>query len=78
MSGSVDKIERIFLAIVIISHSHGSELYRNTPLPLDIHAVEKLFFRVPLSHRLRDVHNTVRKRAFAMVDVSYDTKISDM
>ena len=77
MTGRIDQVEFVFVSVERgIEHSDGRELDGDPPLPLDIHAVEKLFFHIPLAHLSGELHNAVGNRAFAVIDVRDNAEIT--
>ena len=77
VSRSVDKVEHVFLALIIIKHSASLQFYGNAPFALDIHVVEELFFHIPVRHGIGAFDKTVGESALAVVDVGYYAKIAD-
>jgi hypothetical protein len=46
--------------------------------PFQIHIVQQLILLFPRAYRTGKIQQTIRKGAFAMVDMGYDAKISNV
>ena len=77
MSGSVDEIEYILLALILIPHLYGVALDRDATLTLQIHIVQHLVLRA-IGDRIGVVQQTVGKRTLTVIDVSNDAEVSYM
>src|SRR5438128_4382044 len=79
MAGRIDEIENVILAVFrVVIQPHGFGLDRDTALALEVHRVEDLCGHFTLCERAREFEQAVRKRGFAMIDMSDDRKISYM
>jgi hypothetical protein len=76
MAWRIDKIEQILCSIESIVHRHSLSLYSDTTFPFNFKLIEELIGRV-FRYGIRDFKETISKCGLTMVDVSYDTKISD-
>jgi hypothetical protein len=54
------------------------QLDRNAPLLFQIHIVENLFCHIPRGDRAGIFQQPVGKSRFAVIDVCYDAKITNM
>ena len=77
MSGRINEVQKILLAVVDVFHLNGMALYSNSPLPLEIHVVEHLVLEFPLIYGIGFFKQTIGQGTFPMVDMCYDTEISD-
>lgn len=73
MSRCVDEIELDSLPL----HAHGSELYRDAALALEVHIIERLRLEFALLEGTSDLHESVCESRLPVVDMSDDTKIAD-
>ena len=79
MARGVDQVEHIGLAVIRqIAQGDGTGLDGDTPLPLQIHVVQKLVFHLPGLHRVALLNEPVRQGGFAVVDVGDDGEIADL
>ena len=76
MPRSVDQIQIVMLAILIVIHLDGVALDRNAPFAFQIHVVEHLSLHVLGVYRARAFQQSVGKRALAMVDMCDDAEIA--
>ena len=79
VTGGVDQIEDIFLAIfgrVIDPHRLG--LDRDPALALDIHRIEHLRLHIAQGNGVRLLDQAIGERGFTMIDVGDDGEIADM
>ena len=76
MTGSVYKVEDIFLAVVFVIESASLQFDGDTALFFNLHIVEKLLGHITLGHRARFFNKTVGKRTLAVVDVRDYGKIA--
>ena len=78
MSRGVDKVQNVLFPFSCIFHLDGMTLDRNASLPLKIHIIKNLILEVPLSYCICFFKETIGQSAFSMVDMCYDTEISDI
>ncbi len=78
MSRGINQIKIIILPFIVVFNFYGSKFYGYSPLPFNIHTIQKLLLLVAFAHGFGYVHNTVRKSTFTMVNMCDNTKISDM
>ena len=76
MTWRIDKIEQILCSIVSVMHGDSLGLYSDTTLPLDFQFIEELIRRV-FRNSIGDFQESICESGFTMVNVSYDTEISD-
>ena len=77
VSGGIYEVERIDLTVLcLVLNSDGSRLYRYSALTLEVHVVEQLLLHVAHGNRSRLLKQSIRERAFSMVDMSYNRKVS--
>ena len=73
---SVNQVQDVFFSLIIIFHLDGMALNRNTALTFQIHIIKHLSFGH--FHRLSILQQTVRQSRLTMVDMGYNTEISDI
>lgn len=78
MPGSIYQIKRVGLSIVRILHLDSVTLDGYATLTLQIHVVENLFLQLALIDGLGNLQQPVGQRAFAVVDMRYDTEIANV
>ena len=78
MSGSIYHIQNILLSVLrIIDNPACLRLNGNAALPLQLHIIENLALHFPACQQPRHLYNPVRQRGFSVVNMGYDTEISD-
>ena len=78
VSGGVDKVENVFIPILCLIYGADRLGFDGNPaLPLQIHIVQYLFLHLPAGQQAGFLNDTVSQGGLAVVDVCYDTKISD-
>ena len=79
MSGCVDQVENILLAVGCAIYRAGRlALDCDTALPLELHCVQNLILHLPLGEQARLLDDAIGERGFTVVNVGNDTKVSDM
>ena len=78
MPRSIDQVQHVLLAPIGILHLDRMALDGDPLLPLQFHIVEHLRLQLARGQRLGHLQQTVRQRAFTVVDMGYDTKIPDI
>ena len=79
MSRRIDQVKDVRLTVLGDEiHPRRLRLDRNPALPLEIHVVEKLILFLSLGHGVRHVEESIRERAFTMIDMRDDAKIADV
>ena len=79
MTGSVDKIEEIFLSVLRgVMQADRACLYGYSALALKIHIIEQLILHLPRADRARSLEQTICERALAVVYMRYYRKITNM
>ena len=78
MSGSVDQVQDVVLAIKMEVHLYGVALDSDPSLTLQIHVVKHLCLQVLGGYSIGIFKQTVGKSALAVVNMGYDTKIADI
>ncbi len=78
MSWGVNQVERIFLAIENVVHLYGVAFNGDASLALQLHIVEHLCLKVFTFYCFGYFEQTVGQRAFAVVDVCYNAKITNV
>src|SRR5262249_61421860 len=77
--GSVDQVEQIFLSVLRgLIESDRVRLDRDAAFALEIQCIEHLFGHLPLGERAGVFKQSIRKRALAVIDVSYYREVSDV
>jgi site-specific DNA-adenine methylase len=62
----------------MVFHPNGSSFDRNAPLPLKLHVVKHLCFKLTFFNRTGVFQQPVGQRTFAVIDVSNDRKVANM
>ena len=79
MSRCINKIKYILLTVIcFINDTNCLCLYGNATLSLKFHIIKNLRLHLPACKKPRFFDNTVCKCGFAVVNMCYDTKISDI
>ncbi len=78
MSGSVQEVEGIFLAVLSIFHLHGVALDGDALLLLQIHRIQHLSLHLAAGYRIRCLQHPVRKRGFAVIYMCNYAKVPDI
>ena len=79
MSGRVDEVELVGLAVVCLVHdANGLALDRDASFALDVHGVEQLGLHVALGHGVCLLEDAIRDRRLAVVDVGDDGEVPDV
>jgi hypothetical protein len=75
----IDEIQKVIPAVFRpIRKRNGLALDRDPPLPLDIHVVQNLVLEVSRVHDPGQLDKPVGQRRFPMIDVCYDTEVTDI
>ena len=78
MSGSIYQVENVFFPVTcLIYDSYGLWLDRNSTFPLKFHIIKNLRLHLTLGQCTRLLNNTVCQCWFTVIDMGYNTKISD-
>ena len=78
MSRGVDKVENVFIPILCLIYGADSLGFDgDSTLPLQIHIVQHLLLHLPAGQQAGLLNDTVSQGGLAVVDMCYDTKISD-
>ena len=75
MSWSVNQVESVFFAILLIIHLNGMALDGDSPLPLNVHVIQSLLLQFSVGNGPRQVEKPIGQGAFTVVDVGNDAKI---
>ena len=78
MAGSVDEVELVLLALIIIEHLDRMALDRDALLLLEVHVVEDLVLHVTGAEGAGELQQAVGERALAVVNMGYDAEVSDV
>ena len=78
VAGSIDKVERIGLPLVVVFHLDGVALDGDATLALKVHVVEHLVDEFLVVKRVGQFQEAVGQGRFAVVDMSDDAEISDV
>ena len=79
MSRRINQVEDVLLAVLcLIYNTDGLRLDGYTSLPLNIHVVKHLCLHLTAGKQSGLLNNTVRKGGLAMVNVGYNTKITNL
>ena len=78
MSRSIDKIQDIFLSLIVVIHLNRMALDSDTFLSFQVHVIQDLVLHLPLSKSLGKFYQPVRKRTLAMVDMCDNTEIPNI
>ena len=79
MTGSIDEVENILLAVFRgIIKANGARLDSDSSFTLNIHIIEELFFHITLRNGGSKLEDSVGKSRFAVIYMSNNAKISDI
>lgn len=78
MAWGIDEIHKIMFTFVIIFHLYGMAFYGNAPLTFQVHIIKHLVFVFAFRNSACSFEQTIGQRAFPVVNVRYNTKISDI
>ena len=77
--GRVEEVEQVRLPVArLVAHRNGVGLDRDAALLLQVHRVEELVVERPRVDGLRELHDAVRERRLAVVDVRDDAEVADV
>ena len=74
MAGSINQIK----LVALVFHLYWGKFNRNPLFTLKLHRVEKLRLHLTLFDGASNFHHTVSQGRLTMIDVSDDTKISNI
>ena len=77
VSRRIDQVYLIFDPVLHVRKANGLSLDRDPAFALDIQIIEELGTLLTLAQRAGDLKDTIGERAFAVIDVRNDRKISD-
>ena len=78
MSGSVDKVENVLIAVAVIGvHLDGVALDGNSPFPFQLHIVQDLILHIPLGEGMRHLQQAVGQSGLAVINVGNDAEVAD-
>ena len=79
MPGGIDQVQVVDLAITrLVLECCSQRLDGDAAFTLDVHRVEHLGLHLAIRQSAATLDQTIRERAFAVVDVGNDRKISDV
>ena len=78
MAGSIDEVERKLLALIVILHLDGVALDGDAALAFKIHIIEYLIDQFLVVQGMSQFQKPIGQSRFAVVDMGYDAKISDV
>ena len=78
VTGGVDQVEDILLSAALVFHLDGVALDRDALFAFQFHVVEYLRLQFALGYGVGRFQEAVGEGALAVVDVGYDTEISDV
>src|SRR5581483_8158770 len=79
MAGSIDQIKLVLLTVERgITHAHRLGLDRDALLALQLHLIERLLHQFAPGDRARKLQQAISQRRLPVIDMSDNTKISDM
>jgi len=79
MTGSVDKVKNIFLAVSSrVWQTDRLAFNRNAPFSFYVHIIEELVTEFPVAHHFADLNKPVGKSGFPMINMGDDAKVSDI
>ena len=78
MTRRIYQINNIVLAIIrLIIEPDCLQLNGNTPFPFQLHIIKYLVYHLPFGKGAGVFQNTVSQGRFSMVDMRYNTKITN-
>ena len=79
VAGRVEEVEEVRLPVArLVAHRDRVRLDRDAALLLQVHRVEELVVERPRVDGLRELHDAVRERRLAVVDVRDDAEVADV
>ena len=79
VSGGVDQVELIGLAVVrLVHHAHGVGLDGDAALALQVHGIEHLRLHLARGERAGEFQQSVGERGLAVIDVRDDREVADV
>ena len=79
MTGSIDEIELVLLAVLRVIHERdGVALDGDAPLALDIHRVENLVAELAFGNAPAPLNETIGKGRLPVVDMRDDAEVADL
>jgi hypothetical protein len=63
---------------MIMFHLNGMALYGDPSLSFQIHIIQHLLLKVPLTDRICELKQSVGQRAFPMINMGNDTEVPDV
>ncbi len=78
MSGRINQVEDVFLAIVQIFHLYGFAFDGNSAFTFQIHVVQYLFFGFAFGDGFGYLKQPVCQRALSVVNMGNDAKVSNV
>src|SRR5665647_657238 len=76
MAGCINQIEYIFRSFKFIIDLNGMAFYGNSFLAFQVHIIQYLRLHIPVIYRMCKFQQPVGQSTFAMINMSYYTKIS--
>ena len=78
MPRRIDQVEYIFLpALRLVDDTHRLRLDGDASLPLKLHIIQHLGLHLAAGEKARHLNDAVRQRRFPVVDMRYNTKITN-
>ena len=78
MSGSIDHIKNILIAVLRLIHKTNRLRFdRNASLPFNVHIIEYLRLHLPARQDTRFFDHAIRQCGLAVINMCYNTEISD-
>ena len=78
VAGGVDQVEHVIASVGFVAHGDGRCFDGDAAFAFEVHTVEDLVAELTLAYRIGYLEEAVRQGAFAVVNVRYDGKISNV
>ena len=78
VTGRVDQVDLVLLALVFVDHAHRAGFDRDAFLALQFHGVEQLLAHLALGDGVSHLDQTVGQRALAVVNMGDNRKVANM
>ena len=78
MARGIDKVKGVFFALVVVFHLNGVALNGDAALALKVHVVQNLVDEFFVVERMCQFQKPIGQGGFAVVDMGYDAKITDV
>ena len=78
MTRGINQVQLVLLPLMFNSHRNGAGFDGDAALPFKLHVVQNLFLHLALFNGARKLEHAVGQRAFTMIDMCDDAKVSNV